>query len=409
MNIKILLTAAVVATAISASAQNANRAYAITGKTDNKYFWSDIREIDLSTGQQVRTLFENGKTTFQSTGADMRINGITNSDPMGYGVAACALDKRNKRLYFTPMHYAQLRYIDLTASTPQFVYLDLNMLTSANGGFLTEESHITRMVITNDGYGYAITNDAQHLLRFTTGKKPVVTDLGNIIDADNKTGLSIHNKCTSWGGDMIADAYGKLYVISANHQVFTIDPSTRIASHLGTISGLPAGYTTNGAAVDADGRVVVSSANTFEGYYRFSIKTLTAEKVKTEAQVFNASDMANGNLLLQKEYDEERTRLTGRSELPVLQTIGNNNVSVFPNPVTGSQFRLNFDDNTPGNYTIILSDLAGRALLTKVVNVQAKRQVETISLKNKPAQGMYLVKVINSEKETVFSDKLLIN
>ena len=83
--------------------------------------------------------------------------------------------------------------------------------------------------------------------------------------------MSVHNKCTSWGGDMIADAYDKLYIISANHQYFTVDVDTRIATHLGTITGLPANYSTNGAAVDDDGNIVVSSANTFEGYYKFNI------------------------------------------------------------------------------------------------------------------------------------------
>ncbi|MEI9956835.1 MAG: hypothetical protein WDM90_11150 [Ferruginibacter sp.] len=65
----------------------------------------------------------------------------------------------------------------------------------------------------------------------------MVTDLGNLVDAeDNKSGISIHNKCTSWGGDMIADAYGKLYVISAARQVFKVDIDTRIASYIGFIT-----------------------------------------------------------------------------------------------------------------------------------------------------------------------------
>jgi hypothetical protein len=409
MNGKLLLTTILIAASGAVMAQNANRAFAITGKTDNQFFWSDIREIDLATGQPIRTLFETGKSDFSRKGSETALNGIITNDPMGYGVAACALDQRHNRLYFTPMHFAQLRYVDLSTQAPQFIYLDLNMIKAANGGLLSEESHITRMVIGKDGYGYAMTNDAQHLLRFTTGKKPVVTDLGNIIDAEGTSNISIHNKCTSWGGDMLADAYGKLYVISANHHVFSIDPATRISQYLGAITGLPAGYTTNGAAVDAEGKVVVSTANSAKGYYRFSIKDLAATKVQTTATVFNASDMANANLLLQKEADEERTRLTGRGELPVQQFIGNDNISVFPNPVTGSQFRLTFNDNPAGNYTILLTDLAGRALFTKVVNVQGKNQVETVSLRSKPAQGMYLIKVLSAEKKAVFSDKLVVN
>ena len=43
---------------------------------------------------------------------------------------------------------------------------------------------IARMVIAGDGNGYALSNDANHLMRFTTGKKPEITDLGPVSDAE---------------------------------------------------------------------------------------------------------------------------------------------------------------------------------------------------------------------------------
>lgn len=413
MNVKILLSSTLLMSALAASAQS-DRAYIITGKPNNAYFWSDIKQVDLATGEVTQSLFETGVTAFTNTGTGMRVNGtVVNGDPMGYGVAACALDARNNRLYFTPMHYAQLRYIDLGSKSPEFVYLDLNLVAAKNGGFLTEESHITRMAIGADGFGYAVTNDGNHFIRFSTGKKPTVTDLGNLVDAEGQQ-ISIHNKCTSWGGDMVADAFGKLYIISANHQVFSIDVNTRIATHLGTIKGLPANFTTNGAVVSSDGRIMVSTANAFEGLYVFSIKDLTATKInitglKGDGNArFNASDMANGNFLLQKEADAARAK--GR---PVLvdqqQPIGNEQVSIYPNPVTGSQFTVDFRQNKPGIYNITLTDLAGRVLLNRVVNIQAEGQAERVSIKNKPAQGMYLVRVVNSDKETIFADKIMIN
>jgi hypothetical protein len=406
MNVKFLLLTAITVTSLTAVAQNANRAYAISGKANNKFFWSDIKEIDLSTGKTVKTLFENGVSAFVTSGTEFKMNGAVLADPMGYGVAACALDSRNSRLYFTPMHYAQLRYVDLKSKTPKFVYLDLNMITPRAGGFLTEESHITRMVIGADGYGYAITNDANHLIRFTTGSKPQVTDLGNLVDADANN-ISVHNKCTSWGGDMLADAYGKLYIVSANHNVFSIDPETRITTHIGTVTGLPAGYTTNGAVVTADGKIIVGSANTFDGYYSFGLGDFKAVQVKTEGEVVNPSDMANSNLLLQKEADIARAQ--GRPVLAERRVSGASSIAVYPNPVSGSQFRVTFSKNTPGTYTIILTDLAGKALLNKVVNIQVDGQVETVNMKMKPAGGMYLVKVINSDKQNVFSEKIVID
>ena len=39
--------------------------------------------------------------------------------------------------------------------------------------------------------------------------------------------------CTSWGGDLVADAFGKLYVISMKKNVFEIDPQTMVADYKG--------------------------------------------------------------------------------------------------------------------------------------------------------------------------------
>lgn len=405
MNIKFLLSTALIATSLTTQAQD-SKAYAITGKADNKFFWSEIRQIDMNTGKVTKLVFENGKSSFTTDGAASKINGMpaANNDPMGFGVAAAAFDKQHNRLYFTPMHFAQLRYVDLDSKSAKFKYFEIDLLKTAGGAYLTEESQVTRMVIGADGYGYAVTNDANHLIRFTTGKKPEVVDLGNLVDADASS-ISIHNKCTSWGGDMIADAYGKLYVISASHNLFKIDPATRITTHLGTVTGLPVTYTTNGAVVDENGMIAVSTANTFDGYYRFALADLKAQKIVTNEQVYNASDLANGNLLLQKEADEARTQ--GRPVVTEVNLTGNEQVSVYPNPVTGSKFNVSIHSN-PGNYVITVSDLSGRALLNQPAVVTSKNQVIGVSFIKAPAKGTYLIKVINSDGQNIYADKIIV-
>src|SRR5882757_8181726 len=121
------------------------------------------------------------------------------------------------------MRINELRWMDVSAKGDNQQFYSIEN-TALKGLDLNDEAnHITRMDIAADGNGYAVTNDANHLIRFTTGKKTVITDLGNIIDAESNKGVSVHNKCTSWGGDMIADAYGKLYIISASHNVFSLD------------------------------------------------------------------------------------------------------------------------------------------------------------------------------------------
>ncbi|MDO9376931.1 MAG: T9SS type A sorting domain-containing protein [Ferruginibacter sp.] len=405
MKCKLLLSATLLSLSISSLAQDASRTYAITGKASNNFFWGDIKQVDISTGKVNKTLFEADKTTFKFNNLDKSSTAARASDnkPTGFGVAACALDTRHNRLYFATMHFSDIRYIDLSQPGASFTTIKRDVVANpAKGGYQTEENHITRMVIGADGNGYALTNDANHLIRFSTGNKAVIEDLGNLVDDESSKGISIHNKCTSWGGDMVADAFGKLVIVSANHNVFSIDPASRIVTHKGVISGLPANFTTNGAAVNDEGLLVVSSANVFEGLYKLSMKDLVASKVASTEAPFNASDLANGNFLNQKEandlirFDNIKPRL------------GLTDGRVYPNPSSGSQFNILFENQPTGKYTILLTDLAGRALQSKVVSIAKPGQVETMRVTGKTARGMYLVKVLTDSKQLAFSEKLVI-
>jgi hypothetical protein len=406
MKHKLLLLPILLSGALLSNAQYASKTYAITGKANNNFFWADIKQVDINTGKINKVFFEADKTTFKNTNLDK--SAIARSaevnNPTGLGVAACAFDTRHNRLYFATMHYSDIRYLDLSGPEANFITIKKSAIAAApaNKGFQPEETHITRMVIAADGYGYALSNDANHLLRFSTSNKPEVEDLGNLVDAENNKGISIHNKCTSWGGDMVADAFGKLVVISASHNVFNIDVKSRVASYRGSISGLPANFSTNGAAVDDDGNLVVSSANVFEGLYRVNIKDLSAVKVQSNEQAFNASDLANGNLLSQKEANDlMRFDYTKHG---VLVADG----KVYPNPLTGNQFNVVFDRQPAGRYTILLTDIAGRSLQSKVVNISKSNQVENVRVTGKTARGMYLVKVLNGSKELAFSEKVVV-
>ncbi len=304
------------------------------------------------------------------------------------------------------MRMGELRWLDLNIKneTPQFYTMSTELLKASNPN--DEATNITRMVIGADGNGYALSNDGNRFLKFTTGKKPVITELGNIIDSDENNGTSIHNKCSSWGGDMVADAFGKLYVISAKHNVFVIDINTRIASYKGNIQGLPAGYTTNAAAVNDDGDIIVASANKFDGYFKVKLADLKAVKMEGSDVKYNASDFANGNLLLQKEADAANTFSMAGSALPVLNTASD--AKVFPNPVTNSSFNVLFDKKPEGRYTIVISDLAGRTIQSKTVSVTKGVQTERITLSAGAAKGVYMVKVLDENKSIVINEKIVV-
>jgi hypothetical protein len=410
MNKITLLPLLALAVAGSAFAQK-SRTFAITSPGQGNYYWSDIREINLQTGEVVRTVFETDKTGFTAFDATTKkaltdpagFSANFNNKPFAYGVAACAYDKKHDRLYYTPMHTAQIRYIDLGAKEAKFFYLQDKMIDNTSG-YLTEENHITRMVLTGKT-GYAITNDGNHVFEFGTGKNPSVKDLGALIDDPANNGISIHNKCSSWGGDLIAANDGSLVLITANRHIFSITPGTRVAKHIGSITGIPGNYTTNGAVVNDAGKIVVTSANATSGYYQVDFATLAATKIEGAASVYSTSDMANANELDVRKPNDVVT--VEEKKVNNISLVGNEHVNVYPNPASTPQFKINFDEMQKGQYIITVTDLMGRTIHNQRINVQNENQVETIDLKSKPAKGLYLVKIADVAQKDVFVGKII--
>ncbi len=405
MNIKLLLSTTFIAASFIASAQDAGKTFAITGDGNRDFLWMNIRQVDITSGKIVQDVYQRDKTSFVMMDADTKTASASLQRPTETMVAAAAYDKNQNKLFFTPMRVGELRWLDLNAKgDAQKYYTVTSSLLNTNAALNDEANHFTRMVIAADGNGYALTNDGSRLVKFTTGKKVTITDLGPVMDDEANKTVSIKNKCTSWGGDMIADAYNKLYIISANHYVFTLDVETRVAKQIGYISGLPDNYSTNGAAVDKDGNVVVCSANTFAGYYKFSMTDFNATLIEGSDMVYNASDLANGNLLYQKEVDAARVFADFKPVVPVLT----NEAHIFPNPVTSSEFSIYFDGQAAGKYNVTITDLSGKPLSNTIVTVNAKTQVERVALSKKIAKGMYMVKVTDASNKFIFTERIVV-
>ena len=381
----------------------------------------------MSSGTIKGLLFEDGKTKFSLRDAEtnsivdqisvtgiptatLRLNGtisglqiiLKNPSPTALMSAAIAYDKRNDKLFFASMHTGRLMWLDMRSQSEAPAFYTIQKPLIKNEDYNDEALNITRMTIGGDANGYALTNDGNHLISFTTGKKTIINDLGNLVDAESNRSISIHNKCTSWGGDIVADAFGKLYLFSAAHAVFEIDIKSRIATYLGMVNGLPAEFSLNGAAVDQDENVIISSANTFDGFYKVTMKDLFATKLITTGQVFNASDLASSNLLKQSQLK------TGAATLPAFEVMGNKFISVYPNPVSNGQIKISFDNNIAGEYQLALTDLQGRILENKTVYIKVRGQVENFKLKTKPVRGLYLIRVTDAAKQLIFSDKIVV-
>ena len=405
--------------------QNSSSLFAITGQSVKNFNWMDIRSLNMKTGNVEQLLFENGKTEYSYLNAENKspvneiiINGrpakisagnteiisdkvtIQNPTPTSLLTAALAFDQRHNKLFFATLHDGRLIWLDLAkVGKASFFTIDQPLIVQSD--YNDEALNITRMTIGADGYGYALTNDANHLIRFSTGKKVVITDLGPLLDDENNKGISIHNKCTSWGGDIVADAFGKLYLLSAGRQVFEIDIKSKIATLKGAVNNLPATYTLNGAAVNESNEVIISSANTYDGFYAINMKDFTATKLPTTTQTFNASDLASSNLLFQN-------KKTGSAVLPQEEILGNKYISLYPNPVRNGEVKIVFENHLPGQYKIALTDIQGRMIENSTVNIQYPGEAVNFKLKTKPVTGVYMIKITNKENFNVYSDKLVV-
>jgi len=229
MNFKLLLSTTFIATTLAVSAQDANKTFAITGDGNHDFMWMNIRQVDIGTGKTVQDVYQRDKSAFILADADSKTPLAAHRRPTETMVAAAAYDKNQNKLFFTPMRVGELRWLDLNAKgDAQKYYSVTSSLLNTQEALGDEANQFSRMVIGADGNGYALNNDASRLVKFTTGKKVTITDLGPVVDDESNKTISVKNKCTSWGGDMIADAYNKLYIISANHYVFVLDVETRV-------------------------------------------------------------------------------------------------------------------------------------------------------------------------------------
>lgn len=387
-------------------------AFAVTDINQNTGGWTVLRKLNLQTGIYSDALLNgvDGKATTYNITSKLQIDvnadarAVNNSSvPFNTGVAAIAYDKKNNRLYYTPMFIDQLRYIDL--KTMKVYYVTDQSFTGIASAHNDEANVVTRMVIAPDGYGYAVTNDANTFIRFSTGRKLAIEQLGSLVDDPANTGISVHNRCSSWGGDLVADDAGNLYMFSARNMVFKISVETKVATWLGPIKGLPPDFTTNGVVVTDDQKLLAGSQVYSKSWFVIDPQSWTATEYKTPKGVYLTSDLANSNVLSTRKKSP-----TEIATIPQRDMALSNIIQLYPNPVNVSenQFKIQFNKLQAGDYTIELTDVTGKQVMMQKVSVAGEGQVQTINLKKNTAQGIYLVKVSDIYSKSVFTQKLVV-
>jgi hypothetical protein len=173
-----------------------------------------------------------------------------------------------------------------------------------------------------------------------------------------------------------------------------------VATWVAEMQGMPATFTTNGAVVDNEGNLIVSSANTAEGYYKVDMHSWQATRIDIKGTVFNASDLANGNLAFTND----------KSTSPVINRamLRNEKIALYPNPIATNLVYVSFNSKESGRYTIQLLDLTGKVIMEKIAMVGNGGQVIPVNVNNSLAKGPYMVKVLSNSKKAVFTDKLIV-
>jgi hypothetical protein len=398
---------------IAAQSQADRFVYAITDIQTHGVNWNYLRKLDLQTGMFSQVLL-NGIDVNQvayDAASKKEIQDYPQASRYGFstrpafnsGVAAIAFDKKNNRLYYTPMFIDQLRYIDLKTMK---VFYVTDKAFSGTADRASDQSNIfTRMTVAPDGYGYALSNDGKQLVRFSTGKKFSIENLGTLVDAPENKSASIHNACSSYGGDMIADNDGNLYVFTARNHVYKVHIETKVATYLGAVQGLPANYTINGAAVTEKNQILVSSATCNEAWHLVDANTLEAAPYQPAQDIWRSSDLANGNVLNTKKSSTPPQEIVSRT---VPSGWGSNKIQIYPNPVVNNQFTITFSDLETGTYTMRISDVTGRQVILRNVVISSDMQTETVQLDPSSARGVYLVTLNDRNNQTLLVKKLIV-
>lgn len=380
--------------------------YGVTSDQPGTINWTKIRMVENAGKSTNSVLLDASQPSFYINAKTRKkvtpqINGIGPDElPAPTGIAALAYDEVNGRLYFSPLfREGGIRYIDLNSGSQQkavTIFDDAyNLVDRAKDG---EGKNITRMAIGIKGYGYAISNDGNSFLRFSTNGNPAIENLGTLVDDEANGANTVHSPCTAWGGDMVAAATGDLYLFTMRQQVFKINPDSRVATYVGNIKGPDNQFTVNGAAVTREGQVVLSSSVKAGSKWVIEDMNTLAAKEVNDPNWLNASDLASSHLLFAK---------TAAKTNVAPKAVGIGKVGVYPNPVTQGILTIVFNDLPAGKYSIDMLNDAGVNVQNKSVMVQQKGQTEKLTT-NRMAKGLYIIRITNASRQEAFAEKILV-
>jgi hypothetical protein len=402
--------------------QASNKTFFVSSDPGTPLLYTNFVTKDISSGGPVHKLFgadmnfairKSGFMSYQNELRKTTKDDAANNPVLGGSVACLAYDAKSNRLFYVPQQISELRYMDLKEGSPSFTCLE-----SQSFHLLHDKddvaNQISRMTIGADGFGYALSNDGEHLIRFSTQGNPVIQDLGVLVDNPKNT-ILVRSSCTSWGGDMVGAADGSLYLISMRNHVFKISLPNKQCDYIGMIRGLPEAFTSNGAAVDENGALLISCGTSygknFSPLYKVDMSTLEAMPVNNAlSDMGNISDMASSNLLFRQNDQKKATGsdpvFTQKTEADLEQMPV---ISIFPNPVTHNKFQVK-TSNLPqkDDYRMLLLDIHGNKIMDAKMSIRAKSNTQSFSFPARNAKGVYVLQIMDAFNRSVFSQQLIV-
>lgn len=263
-----------------------NVVYQVTpSNATNTTPFSYLRDVNTTTGVGGSLLF-NGTSGTQRDAFTTNLishNGFSGVDLLNNS-AAIAYDINTNRVYFvnnTSSSAATLCYVDLSNNTA-YRFTGYPLETTTGSGW-----NVNRMGFGSDGYCYALTSNCQDFIRFyvDASNVPQITRMGPLINAATNGSRDVLN---DGGGDLFADGSGKLYMIANSGNMYKINPTTKVATFMGTVGSYAPGNTA-ALAINAAGQVFIGGQ--YNDVYRIDLGTMQATQINaTETGVYHAGD-----------------------------------------------------------------------------------------------------------------------
>ncbi len=364
--------------------------YALTGKSAQQIHFNDLRSLHVDSGTPGTVLLsaEADVSVFsQNIKSMVKESRQSLHHVQAPAMAALAYSKSGHELIFSPMYSSNI-YV-MNGKTRQITLVEN---TAVKTTACDLNSHITRMTAGSDGNIYALNNAGTQLIKISKENgRYAVTDLGAVKGTAAGPEESLATVQVGFGGDMVADAQGNLYVFSASGNVFKLSLQSMTSAFVGKITGLPEGYSLNGAAVTSDGSVIIGSAKS-EGFYKVNFDGLSANSVKGGLQ-YPVYDLASAHLLKESSKSNPESAIAG--------------IEVYPTRVTSGELYVRIADPTVTTALINLYDSSGTKVLSKMVRNSPASDTAALNVANLK-KGLYIVSVNSEKGEQLYSVKILI-